>query len=166
MVVVIASQDSPAQEPVKPGPEHAVLQEAAGSWEATVKMPDGSEAKGSSKATMECGGLWLISDFRMAFGGAEFQGRGIDGYDADKKKFVSVWVDSMSTAPMLFEGDYDRSSKTLTMTGSGKGPDGKPAKFKSLAVMKEKDRQTFKMFLIGPDGNETLMMTIEYQRKK
>lgn len=53
----------------------------------------------------------------------------------------------------------------MTMTASGKGPDGKPAKFKFVSVLKDKDHHSFKMFLCGPDGGENLMMTIEYRRK-
>ena len=152
-----------AQPEVKPGPEHALLQEAVGTWEATMKSPDGREMAGTSKAVSACGGLWVLSEFHMDFGGQKFEGRGTDGYDTDKKKYVSIWVDSMSTAPMIFEGDYDKQAKTLTMTATGKGPDGKPAKFKSVSNM---DHHSFKMYLCGPDGSENLMMTIEYRRKK
>ena len=99
----------------------------------------------------------------MDIGGQEFQGRGLDGYDLDKKKFVSVWVDSMSTAPTFFEGDYDAATKTLTQTAQGKGP-GRHDRRSSRRSSKtrDKDHHTFQMFIAGSDGKESLMMTIEY----
>ncbi len=44
--------------------------------------------------------------------------------------------------------------------------DGKPAKFKSVVKVKDKDHYSFQMFIIGADGKEALMMTIEYTRRK
>ncbi len=151
---------------IEPGPEHKVLQEAVGTWDAVVKEPGGEESKGVMTVTSECGGLWTVSKFQMPMGGQTFEGRGLDGYDTTKKKYVSVWVDSMSTSPMLFEGDYDKASKSLTLTGEGKGMDGKPARFKSVTKVRDKQHQTFTMYILGADGKEQRMMTIEYTRKK
>lgn len=67
---------------------------------------------------------------------------------------------------MLFEGDYDKATKTLTTTGTGKGPDGKPAKYKSVTVMKDKNHHTSKLLIVAPDGSENPMITVEYRRKK
>jgi hypothetical protein len=166
-LVVVSQVSALGQAPPKPGPQHEMLKDGEGTWDAVAKGPEeGPPMKGSATAKMVCGGLWLASEFKMDFGGQQFEGRGLDGYDLDKKKFVSVWIDSMSTAPILFEGDYDQASKTMTMTGQGKGPDGKPAKFKSIFKVRDKDHQTFQMFVAGPDGKDNLMMTIEYSRKK
>ena len=108
-----------------PGPEHEALKKLEGTWNAKIKMGE-DESAGTMTYKMECGGLWLTSDFRGEFGGQKFQGRGVDGYDQEKKKYVSVWVDSMSTRPTLFEGTYDKEKKTLTMTGEA------PARMASL----------------------------------
>ena len=131
-----------------------------------MKMPDGTEEKGVQKAESTCNGLWIVSQFRIEFGGQKFEGRGIDGYDAEKKKYVSVWVDSISASAMTLEGDYDTASKTLTMKGEGKGPDGKPATYKSVSILKDKNAHTFHMYLVGSDGKDNLMMTVEYRRKQ
>jgi len=162
---VACSSHVQAQAPITPGPEHAVLQETVGTWDATMKMPDGSEERGVHKAESTCNGLWIASQFQMEFGGQKFEGRGMDGYDPEKKKYVSVWVDSMSPSVMILEGDFDKKSKTLTMRGEGKGPGGKTTTFKSVTIMKDKNQHTFEMYLLGSDGKEDLMMTIEYRRK-
>jgi hypothetical protein len=154
-----------AQAPAQPGPEHAVLKNMEGEWTAVVKVA-GQESKGTSTSKMGLGGLWLLTDFKGDFAGAPFSGHGVDGFGTDKKKYVSVWVDSMTSTPMFFEGTYDAKSKTLTNEGTGKGPDGKPAKFKGETTFPDADHQVFKMSLVGADGKESLMMTIEYTRKK
>ena len=148
-----------------PGPEHDALKKLEGTWNAKLKMGD-NESSGTMTYKMECGGLWLTSDFRGEFDGQKFQGRGVDGYDPEKKKYVSVWVDSMSTRPMLLEGTHDKEKKTTTMTGEAPGPDGKLAKHKMVTHTPDDDHQTFTMYIIDADGKENKIMTIEYTRKK
>ena len=163
---LIAALPVAAQEFPQPGPEHAILKETEGRWAAMCKMSDGTESKGTSVSKMECGGLWLATNFEGDFGGVKFQGKGLDSYDANKKKYVAVLVDSMTTSPMMLEGTYDEKTKTMTMTGEGKMPDGTLAKHRMVTRHKDKDHHTFEMFMTLPDGKETLMMTIEYTREK
>jgi hypothetical protein len=155
-----------AQPPVpQPGPEHKKLKELEGTWEAIIKAgPD--ESKGTVVYKMELGGLWLTSEFQGDFAGMKFTGRGLDGYDPAKKKYVGVWVDSWSTAPLVMEGTYDKDGKVLTMTGEGPGPDGSPMKYKATTEHKDKDTMEWTMLMNGPDGKEAPMMSITYKRKK
>ena len=172
VTLALLSRAATAQEPElsKPGPEHAVLKEMEGTWDAVMTMPgapkDAPASKGKAVYKMELGGLWLTSTFEGDFGGAKFEGRGIDGYDQFKKKYTGVWVDSMSSTPMFFEGARDEKTKVLTMTTEHPGPDGKMAKWKTQSSSKDKDHHTFKMFLIGEGGKGEEMFTIEYTRKK
>jgi hypothetical protein len=154
-----------AQQPSVPGPEHAFLKGHAGTWDCTLQVGP-EEAKGQMVTKMVAGGVWMSSEFTGEFGGQKFEGRGLDGFDQDKKKYVGVWVDSMTSSLMTFEGTYDEKAKKMTMIGDGKGPDGKPAKFKTTTDFPDADHQIFKMFLVGADGSDTLMMTIEYTRRK
>jgi hypothetical protein len=168
----VLSQVAFAQEqppPAKPGPEHDILKEMVGTWDAVLQMtgtPKEAASKGKSVYKMECGGLWLTSTFEGDFAGAKFEGRGIDGYDQFKKKYTGVWIDSMSSTPMFFEGTRDEKTKVLTMTTEHPGPDGKLAKWKTQSSSKDKDHHTFKMFLVGEGGKDEEMFTIEYTRKK
>jgi hypothetical protein len=150
-----------AQEPAKPGPEHAKLKELVGTWDATVKMM-GQESKATCTYRMGLGDLWLLSNFNGDFGGMKFTGHGVDGYDTAKKKYVGFWVDSMSTGMIQLEGEYDAEKKVLTMTGDSVGPDGKPVKMKTTSEMPDKDTIVFKMFM---GGTPEPMMTINYKRK-
>ncbi|MBY0523069.1 MAG: DUF1579 domain-containing protein [Gemmataceae bacterium] len=70
----------------KPGAEHAILKAMEGTWDATVKMnfpgAAGKESKSTATWKMECNGLWLVGNFVGEFGGAPFQGKSFDSYDA------------------------------------------------------------------------------------
>lgn len=148
----------------KPGKEHAKLKQFEGAWDAEFEMA-GSKTKATATYKSICGGMWIASDFEGELGGAKFTGHGLDGYDLRKKKYVGVWVDSTSSAPLTFEGDYDDKG-VMVMTGTSVGLDGKPEKFKSTTVWKDKDHFTFKMYMIGADGGEQLAFSIEYARRK
>lgn len=162
LTAVVAAPSARAQEFPKPGPEHAMLKKLEGTWDATMKGM-GMESKGTMTYKMDLGGLWLTSNFEGEFGGAKFQGRGLDSYDAGKKKFVAVWVDNMMTVPLLMEGTYDTDKKAITMTGEGPGPDGKPTKMRMVTHFKDDDTMHFEMFM--GDGKDP-GFTISYKRKK
>lgn len=151
-----------AQEPPKPGPEHALLKKREGTWDTTMNA-GGAEFKGTITYKMELGGLWLVGSLESDLGGQKFYGKSLDTYDAAKKKFVGVWADSMGTTPMMMEGTFDAAAKTLTLIGDGPGLDGKPSKWKSVGEMPDDDTMNLKMF-VG-DAKEP-MFTIVYKRKK
>src|SRR5262249_31409183 len=92
-MVLLAGQRSLAQAPPKPGPELEHLKQLVGVWDATVSVG----GKGTMTYKMDLGGLWLVSEYEGEFGDQKFQGRGLDTYDSAKKKYVTVWADSMST---------------------------------------------------------------------
>ncbi len=154
----------------QPGPEHAVLKNDEGTWDATVEMmmgPPGappSVSKGVETNTL-VGGMWLVTDFKSEMMGQPFQGHGVAGYDPAKKKYVSNWVDSMSTGFSLGESSYDPATKT--MTGWMEGPDmaGKMTKMRSLQEYKDPNTRIFTMYMTGPDGKEFRTMKITYQRR-
>ncbi len=151
----------------KPGPEHEALKKLEGTWDAVMKMAEvPAPMKGVATYKMECDGMWLVSDFKMDDPAMKFQGKGLDGYDQNKKKYVGVWVDSMSTAPMTMEGTYDAATKTTTMAGEGPGMDGKLQKYKMTTRHTDDDHMAFEMFMVGADGKETSAFTIAYTRRK
>ena len=163
---LLMSPVASAQEPPKPGPEHEMLKKMEGTWDASMNF-GGMEAKGTMVYKMELGGLWLVSDFSGEFGGMKFSGKGIDGYNPVSKKFVGIWVDSMSPFASHMEGTWDAATKTMTHYGTGKNPDGSEAKSKSIVVYKDGGR-VFTMFSQGPGGENdwVKMMEITYTKAK
>jgi hypothetical protein len=154
-----------AQPPeVKPGPEHALLKESEGIWDATIKSM-GGESKGMGDYKIGLNGLWLLEHFKAEFGGMSFEGYGATSYDPAKKKYVNVWIDSMATSPMVSEGNYDKDTKTMTMVGSMPMPDGKSTKATMTTVFKDANSKTFSLRGTGPDGKEFEMIHITYKRR-
>jgi hypothetical protein len=149
------------QGPPKPTKKHALLKRMEGAWD--VQMEGG---KGTMTYKMDLGGLWLLSEMNGEYGGMKFQGRGMDTYDPATKKYRNVWADSMSTAPMIMEGDFDNDKKVMTMTGEGPGADGKTAKFKTVTEFKDENTMLFSLFALDKDGKEQPMIKITYKRKK
>ncbi len=162
------AQDMP---PVpKPGPEHEILKMDVGSWDAVVEMfgapgQPPATSKGTESNTL-MGGLWLVTDFKGEMMGSPFQGRGISGYDATKKKYVGVWADSMSPAIAHVESTYDAATKTLTGTMEAADMSGKVSAMKETVVYKDPDTRVFTMFAAGSDGSGAPMMRITYTRRK
>jgi hypothetical protein len=154
---------APAQDqPPRPGPEHEVLKKHEGTWDFVMKF-GGMEAKGTQTARMELGGLWLVTNMETELFGQKFSGKGLDTYDPASKLYASIWVDSMGTKPVMLEGSYDKATKTMTMTGTGPGMDGKETKYKSVSVMPDDDTINFTMY-IGDTTEPTF--TVIYKRKK
>ena len=95
-----------------PGPAHKVLDALAGEWNVESRWwmaPDAppAESKGTSKRHWALGGRYVQEEFSGEMMGAPFQGIGFTGYDNMKKKYVGVWMDSMSTAMFTTEGTAD-----------------------------------------------------------
>jgi hypothetical protein len=162
VVAVALAGTAWSQEMPKPGPEHEVLRDREGTWDTTLKA-GGQESKGTVTYKMELGGLWLAGSLESDMFGTKFLGKSLESYHPAKKKYVSLWVDSMSTAPVTMEGTYDKEKRTMTMTGQGPGMDGKTTKYRSVARMPDKD--TLEMSMWVGDGEEP-MFTVTYKRKK
>jgi len=161
-VFALAVPAATAQDAPKPGPEHEVLNKMVGNWDFTMKVA-GMESKGTVVYKMDLGGLWLKGEMEGSFGADKFSGRSFDTYDAAKKKYIGVWMDSMSTQPMTLEGTYDKATKTLTMAGDGPGMDGKPTKYKAVSTFVDDATTNFAMYM--GDAKEPVF-TIVYKKRK
>ncbi len=152
------------QPEVKTGPEHAMFKECEGAWDANVKSKAG-ESKGSANYKVDLNGLWLLEHFKGEFGGKTFEGRGATSYDATKKKYVGIWIDSMSSTPLISEGTYDKASKTMTMHGMMSMHDGKSVKVIMTTVHKDADTKTFTIRGASADDKDSEMLQITYKRR-
>lgn len=163
-LTVVAARLTAQPPDVKPGPEHAQLKESEGVWDATLKTAAG-ESKGTLMCKSDLNGLWLLEHFKADLGGANFEGRGATSYDPAKKKFVNVWIDTMSTSPMVTEGTYDKTTKTMTMVGTMPMPEGKSMKATLTTVSKDANTKVFTIRGQAPDGKDFEMLQITYKRR-
>ena len=159
-----------AQEMPKPAPEHGLLASDVGTWDATVEMwmepgKPPAVSKAVEKVSM-LGGFWQVQEFEGTMMGGPFTGRGLTGWDAQKKKYVWAWVDSSSPGLSNGEGTYDARTKTLTGTMSGPGPDGTMQTINETIVWKSADERVFTMSSPGPGGKDVPVMRITYTRRK
>ncbi len=152
----------------QPGPEHARLMELVGVWETSGKfyMPGAppTDAKGT-ETVAALGGFWITSRYEGEFGGAPFTGHGVTGFDQLKGKYVSFWVDTMSSTPMLMQGSFDAKTQTLMLMGDAPDMSGKMATWVERLVLKDKDTHSFTMHVKDEKGVEQLAMEITYRRK-
>jgi hypothetical protein len=152
-------------------PEHKVLAMQEGTWDAeiTVTVPGQEASKSKGVETNRLiGAKWLISDVKSEFGGHPFEGHGVNGYDTDKSKYVSTWIDSMSTRIEFMEGTYDEKTKTLTMHADSKDPaTGKPIKMRLEMKFKGDDTRVLDEY-VQTEGQKEFakFMEIKYTKQK
>ncbi len=172
-VASVAAQSGGQEMPPmpKPGPEHELLKQEAGTWDAVVEITPGPGAPvqksiGVETARVGCGGLCLITDFKGDMMGMTFEGHGVTTWDPAKKKYVGTWTDSMSRGLAIGESTYDAATKTST--GWMEGPDhtGTVMKARSKVEWKGPTTRVFTMYTPGPDGKEVEGMKITYTKRK
>ncbi len=165
----------------KPGENHKLLADLAGTWTYTIKMwmnPDPNakpeESKGTAVRKPMLDGRFFVVDVtgKMEMPQPDgkkkemtFKGMGVDGYDNVKKKFVGSWVDNMGTGIMLSEGDYDPATKTFTYSSEYEGIPGMKQKIREVIKIVDKDHHTFEWYE-NRGGQEAKTMEINYTRKK
>jgi hypothetical protein len=150
--------------------EHKMFKHDVGTWDAKLKIWEKPgdkpiESEAVEKNQLLPGGYWLLSRFDGAIGPVKFSGHGVFGYDPTEKKFVGLWVDNMNPHPLTMKGDYDAATKTLTMLGENREPDGKKHKSKEISRWIDDNTKHFELHMQGDDGKFFKMMEIEYKRR-
>lgn len=154
--------------PVK---EHEYLKKYAGAWDVEVKSWMQPEAepmveKAKMKGEVIFGGRYIKCEFDGTMMGQPFNGLQVIGYDLYQKKYVTFWIDSMSTYFSLTSGTIDPMGKTLTETGIW--PDAMTAgtrKVKIVTTWLADGKFRYDMYMVGPDGKEAKTMEIMYSRR-
>lgn len=155
----------------QPGEQHTKMKELVGTWDAKTKMwmdPSAppTEGKGTAKWRSIFDGRYVIVDWEGDSPMGPFQGMGISGYDNVAKKYVDIWLDSMSTGIMYSWGTADPSGKTITFEGAYHDPmTGKPKKVKSVTRHISETEMVFEMYDTTPEGKEYKNMEIVYHKK-
>jgi hypothetical protein len=147
--------------------EHEWLARDAGTWAAkcTLHGPTGDiEFTGIERVSVDCGGLWVFSQFEGDLFGAPFKGRGVTGYDPETKKVLGAWVDSQTTTIARFEGEI--RGEELVMTTEGRDPEtGERYPERHVQTRQGADQRTLKMYALR-GGQEHLLMEVAYTRTK
>jgi hypothetical protein len=154
-----------------PGPNHKHLNALVGTWKAKskfwmdpTKKPEESEGECVRKWIL--GGRFLHEEYKGKAMNQPFRGIGLVGYDNLKKKFTSIWVDSMSTSIWGSEGTYDSAKKTFTFVSEAPDPfTGKKSKSRDVIKIVSDNETLVQMFREGPKGKDIKILEIVYTRK-
>ena len=158
-----------------PGEYHNYLKPLVGKWQTLGKFRMAPEApwmesKGSGETEAILGGRFISSKYTsppMMGAPQPFEGRGLIGYDNQKKKYVSTWVDNMGTMIMAAEGTSEDQGKTFTFKSNFfDAMTGKDSWMRSVYKVESPDKYVLEMYMPGPDGKEFLGMTIDHTRVK
>ncbi|MEZ6187689.1 MAG: DUF1579 domain-containing protein [Planctomycetota bacterium] len=158
-----------------PGPEHEHLTAMAGNWDVEGEFFVGPgqpmlQSKGQATFEVLLGGRYVRQVFTGDFMGERFEGIGIEAYDKIKGKYVSTWIDSMSTWVLTMEGDLDPTTGALNYTGTSPAPERGPGQTKQVRSTTHYDRKAgvmkVSMSEVGPDGAEVVLMRLVYTKQQ
>lgn len=163
-----------AQEPAEssaPGAEHAWLGQLEGEWETVAEaiVAPGQpplESKGT-ESVRRLGDSWVLSEVESSFMDIPFSAVLTLGYDAEAKKFVGTWIDSLSSYLWHYEGTLDADGRTLTLEAEGPCPrtPGKHAKYRDVIEVEGPNERTLTSRALIDGAWETIV-TIHSRRKK
>lgn len=154
-----------------PGAEHKALAPLVGKWNAEVKSwmaPDAppvvTKATAESRWVMD--GRYVQEEFDGEFMGKPFRGMSLTGYDNTTGKYKTVWIDNMSTAMVISEGDVADGGRTFTLTGTYNCPvtDQKDMAMKQVIRVLSQDEHVFEMHDLSK-GAGSKTMEITYTRQ-
>jgi hypothetical protein len=162
------------QLPTLPAPEkeHEWLQQFVGEWESEAEglMGPGQppmKCRGTISSRM-LGGLWMVSEIKTDLPGVQVSALQTIGYDAQTKKYVGTWVDSVMNYMWKYEGTVDKTGKILTLEAEGPdfNSDRKLTRFRDVYEFKSKDHIIAISSMQGPDGKWVTFMTGNMRRKQ
>jgi len=149
-----------------PNEHHEWLGHAVGEWKTTswFKMDPAmprEHADGRAEVESILGGRYTVMHYDSEVMGMPFSGVGLAGYDNIKGKYVSVWIDSMGTSPMVSYGT--REGNTLTFEGSYENPMGEMETMHIESTVHNDDRIVDKFYQVV-EGKRVQTGQIEYAR--
>lgn len=154
-----------------PAAPHKLLAGLAGSWTTRTRAwmgPDEPpmEGTGACEQKMLLGGRYLQQEYSGDMMGESFTGINIIGYDNHTKKYMSIWIDSMSTGIYCFEGTADVDGRTITQECCFDDPVRGPMAWRSVTRIVDNDTLEYEMYLTPEGGAEekASMMTLTRKR--
>jgi hypothetical protein len=153
-----------------PGTPHKALARMAGSWITKSKYtmdPEKPpmESTGTCEQKMLLGGRYLQQEYTGDMMGSTFTGINLIGYDNHTKKYVSTWIDSMSTGIYYFEGTASADGKTITQESRYDDPVKGPMIWRSITRIVDDDTVVYEMYGIDKKGKEEKMAEMTLTRR-
>ena len=154
-----------------PGEPHKLLAKLEGSWTTRTRgwmEPDKPpmESTGTCEQKLVLDGHYLQQVYTGDMMGLPFTGINLLGHNNHTGKYVSVWLDSMSTAIYYFEGTASADGKTITQECSYDDPVRGPSVWRSVTRIRDDNTLEFEMFITTKRGKKEKMMEMTVSRKE
>jgi hypothetical protein len=150
-----------------PSEPHKRLAKMEGSWTTRTRgwmEPDKppTDSTGTCEQKLILDGHYLQQIYTGDMMGLPFTGINLLGYNNHTGKYVSVWLDSMSTAIYYFEGTASADGKTITQECSYDDPVKGPSVWRSVTRIRDDNTLEFEMFITakGSKQEKTMEMTV------
>lgn len=165
-----SEQNKVWMEYMTPGWAHEMMKKHEGNWKTVNTFwmdpsADSTVVVGNSKIEMILGGRYMKATHKGVMMGMPFEGIELDGYDNAKKEFTSVWIDNMGTGIAVSHGKYDKSTKTITYTGSMYDPMAQKDVDVRQTVDLSDDNQIITEMFVTQADKEVKVMHIEMTRE-
>lgn len=160
-----------AADPAAPGAYHARLAGFAGSWNLHLRFwqepgTTPQESDGTAELRLVLGGRFLEQRQEGRLLGRPTSGIGYLGFDNAKGRYVSLWLDDLSTAALRTEGPPDGSGKAIRTRGMmNDAVTGKPLRIEEVVTLVDADRFTYEAWTGPPGGTLSRVMDITYTRR-
>jgi hypothetical protein len=153
-----------------PGAPHKMMANLEGAWITKSRSwmePDKppTESSGTCEQKMILNGHYLQQEFTGVMMGNPFTGISIMGYDNQNNKYVSTWIDSMSTGIYYFVGTASADGKTITQECNYEDPIKGPGIWSSVTRIKDDNTMEYEMYLTPQGGKQEKMMEMTATRK-
>jgi hypothetical protein len=154
-----------------PGEPHKLLAKLEGSWTTRTRgwmEPDKppTDSTGACEQKLVLDGHYLRQEYTGDMMGHPFTGINFLGYDNHTGKYVSVWLDSMSTGIYYFEGTASADGRTITQECSYDDPVRGPSVWRSVTRIKDDNTLEYEMFITPKGGKGEKMMEMTVARKE
>jgi hypothetical protein len=153
-----------------PGAPHRLLAKWAGSWTTRTRAFTGKdepsvESTGTCEQKMLFDGRYLQQAYTGEMMGSPFTGINLIGYDNHTGKYVSTWIDSMSTGIYCFEGSASADGKTITQECSYDDPIRGPLVWRSVTKIVDDETLAYEMYITPREGKEEKAMEMTLNKK-
>ncbi len=154
-----------------PGEPHQLLATLTGRWTTQTKewmdpQKPPVESAGSAEVKMLLGGRFLQQEITGSMHGKPHTGIWTIGYDNLLKRYISTWIDTMSTQIFIMDGTASADGKTITLNGQHAEVGGGHMTHRAIWKIVDSNTQEFIMYGTYHGGKEMKMMEVLYTRRQ
>jgi hypothetical protein len=155
----------------QPAEEHKMLDVFVGEWDVTISSRPTISAKpelsaGQSQMAWILDGRFVEERFSGEIAGKAYEGRGHLGFDNTTRRYFSLWIESLSTAPTLSWGRYNPDEHSFSFVAEVYDPmRGGMKRSYSRIIVHSQNLFTQSMVERSPQGEEFEAFELIYRRR-